>query len=848
MIPQQPNLPTSKAYNELLSVFGDDPNNKNPSALTPLSGSLNRVPGGARAAALANAGNLERFRQLQAAGVLRGRGQALSQHARANGVSGIEAELLAAQANLGSQNQLRNVSQPKTSSASAVSRSNGAAAAAQAALAMRMARNGNATSPSNSAVHTSGSRHVANGANSTSVRASGASGANSSSSANSGSSMGASNRSGGRGGASGRPRTNGQGRVKSQLTKEQVIVGHFCRHATTMLSELLENKPNRKEMNDELCKNIRHYWAAWLHGRITKNDLLHRISSFVNKSCPEAANLNVEAEFRTWYQHQADLRAKENERIAIYQKVFFKIKEMVEREKRGEKADPEDKKALLQEQRKLRHDIEQLKQLQKVHEKMSVVKKQRIRAQRVKELAKVKEEAKVKDEAKVQEEIRVKQEVKLKEDDDDDDDDKALLAQFQPPPGRVKPLRPRIPVGANGDNNSSVSSLAGTKHQLSGSPVQAPQPKRLKTTKPAKKTSPTLSNNIYPKGVKPPPASIEKFKGASLNQTRQERVDDALKIVNNIVDIEQEEEALIGGSNAQRSGAATSIDTNKYAENMMLNGPRLRQKLQKITTRNGLGDVSLDVIEFMSLAAREHLSGMMESLRDIARARKDLGRAEWTTADVGPDVAKELESTRKHEQRSLDVAKELRKRKREEEEENAAADRAKTATGVDGKTAKELAAAAEAARKEREAIEKKREAANSTNRALHQLTAGLVRRNKKKKKKAGTTYPAWSQKSDKSTSAGSSMQTDASTSMNSVKASVNAAVAAGKTATSDAESKGITRPGDFISKIVESPICLRDCLFYMQHEHNFRASPILFRWAPRVGLRDPQFYGKRKSG
>lgn len=751
---------SSKAYNELLSMFNE-------------GGGSGRVGGGGNGGGNSNPvssaqANIEKFRRLQASAMAAGR----SPSGGGGGLSGIEAELLAAKAQVDSQTAV-----PRAVNGNGANTS----AAAQAALAMRMART------------------------------------------NSGSSS--------RGGR------NGQGGQK--LTKEQVIVGHYCRHATKLLDKVLEGKPNKKMLEEELRQRIKNYWGLWIHGRLRKHELLEKVAAFVNNSCPEARNISVDREFRTWYQaqvaHTATLRKQQQQQQ--------QRRLMMQR--------------IQQQQDVVKRQMEQVRSSNNLQLQQQLAQQQKILQEKRQQLLAPEGKDNLQPAGSGPANntnlgsSASNGNGNKSERDDEGDDDKLLIPPKKAtstPPRRPKPPPARVPPKIGRENPN----LAGTKHALSSPTSDSQQGKKFKASKAGKR--PPGHGKVAGKSLLMRPASSNKPAAANTNRPR--RVDDELNFVTNIVDIEREEEALVDEAQGDANSSAVHLDTNRYAQNMLLSGPTLRRKLERITRRHSLETVSMETIELVSLAARERLSAVIEALKETAQARKDVGRSAWTTVSTGHDMRKKLQAIRKDEQRSLDVAKELRKRKRKQAEEEDAA-KAVSGSAVDGKTGKELAAAAEAARKEMAALEKKKQAASSTDRALKALTAGLTRRKKKAKaaaaqKAAGATFPSWTrtQSGSNGTISGKSSlksgQSGVSSSMKAVAAVVNAAASKGQLSSSAAQINGVTRPGDFNPGELQSPITLRDCIFVMQHEHNSRTSPLLFKWASRLSVGDPKYQKRTK--
>lgn len=92
--------------------------------------------------------------------------------------------------------------------------------------------------------------------------------------------------------------------LHSNVTQEQVIVGHFCRHALATLARITGDLPNTLDIQRQFRMQIKRLWTQWVTSRITKAMLLETVARFVRDSCPAAANVNVISEFRSWYHQQ----------------------------------------------------------------------------------------------------------------------------------------------------------------------------------------------------------------------------------------------------------------------------------------------------------------------------------------------------------------------------------------------------------------------------------------------------------------------------------------------------------------------------------------------------------------
>lgn len=335
-------------------------------------------------------------------------------------------------------------------------------------------------------------------------------------------------------------------------------------------------------------------------------------------------------------------------------------------------------------------------------------------------------------------------------------------------------------------------------------------------------------------------------------------VDDELSVVHNVVDIENEEDML--GRDAE-GGTGTVVEVLDYDTDLLLAGPTLRHKMQGCTTRHGLDEnISKDCMDMMSLAVRERLASVLESLKDIAAVRMESMKSVWTTAPMGANIFEKLERMRQDEDRSLTVAAEMRVKRRKEQEEKEAKKLAGEAEKEEKKT-KDSNAAAEQEKKEKLALEKKRKEHSSQRDALSGLLAGIDKRRKKPNTSKGL---APLEPLSKLGSAGGSK------SSGSVLPPIRRVSGAGLPAIGRVDGKGggkvdplenmdaqgplvklggsrmSSMPGFLGKRMVEKAsgpkrvLTLKDCLFLMESEHNMRKSTLLYKWYGRMGLRELQ--------
>lgn len=96
------------------------------------------------------------------------------------------------------------------------------------------------------------------------------------------------------------------------ITQEQIILGHFCRHAIKTLSRVMNGNPARPQAEAQLREHIKTAWAKWVRGLISRQRLLDTVATFVKTSCPEAVQVDVVGEFKVWYEREFELQRQRN--------------------------------------------------------------------------------------------------------------------------------------------------------------------------------------------------------------------------------------------------------------------------------------------------------------------------------------------------------------------------------------------------------------------------------------------------------------------------------------------------------------------------------------------------------
>lgn len=424
-----------------------------------------------------------------------------------------------------------------------------------------------------------------------------------------------------------------------------------------------------------------------------------------------------------------------------------------------------------------------------------------------------------------------------------------------------------------------VGSVVGKRpHDTSGMSPQGPLVKKSKPPSvvghgaAARKKPPASPASPSTQKGKPPPARPEMFRGKQIKRPvtstpgghvanamgkglppgqsgsshpppkKPRRAGDGmeeLSVVRDIVDIEDEEDKLGIDAGAETLEVQEVFD---YGADMLLAGPRLRTKMQAITKRVGLEEnVGTDVMEMVSLAARERLSEIFESLREIASIRTDSEKGNWRTQITGPNVYSRMKRMRQDEERTLQVGSEMRSKRLKEQKEQEAKKLAGESASADKKT-KDSSAAAESDRKQRVALEKKRKEHSSHNDALIALVRSTDARRKKPAIKGLAPLESLSKKglppipklgSMNTASAGSSSKDRRVTDPHEKLNTLGPLVKLGRdNALHNKDMQPAAKPE------VKRRLTLRDCIFLMERTPNTRKSSLVYKWYARLGTRD----------
>lgn len=346
-----------------------------------------------------------------------------------------------------------------------------------------------------------------------------------------------------------------------------------------------------------------------------------------------------------------------------------------------------------------------------------------------------------------------------------------------PPNGAGKGKSPAaypFPGGMPSSGGLQVSYQTHTQSQVPGKRIlenasSSSPPNALKrakaVTKPSKaplgkkKPAATVGNLVPGKGTRPPVPKVDAKNragkrpaapgvsfvqpgGPSIPSTGQaqdaagqkkvRRHEDLkeINLVDNVVDIEDEEVKL----KVDATGKPQTVeDVVQYNSDLILAGPALRKKMGTIAKRSDMTEgFTKDAMEVMSLAVRERLASILESLKTIATSRLDSAREQWGTVATGINIREKLERMRQDEERALQVAAEMRVKRRKEQKEAEAKKAAGEAAKSDKKS-KDSSAAADAERKEKLALEKKKKESSSQRDAM----SGLIREYNLKRRRVG---------------------------------------------------------------------------------------------------------------
>lgn len=631
-------------------------------------------------------------------------------------------------------------------------------------------------------------------------------------------------------------------RPSHQVTQEQVVVGHFCRHAIKTLGRVMAGKPDKTAKEEELKGEIKSLWGEWVRGNISKTALRQRVSEFVRLSTPEAQAIDVTGEFKQWYQHQLRLQALNTGPPAEQARARTTADAAVALANRNAAMQAQvsaaKNPALLAANSGTARAVAGTAVAQNVGGPTTAAANAAASAA-------------------------------------------ALAPQrqlFQPTDATVgmkRPLPPSaaaptpnaqgVPARQGNALNVHVAAAANLNSSTPGQPA-AKKHRGLGSKKKGAKGSqtPTPSSQAVAKqgssaksqatgasgsGVAAQPGSM---KPGEVPKKPVRKVDDELDIVRNIVDIEGEEDMLVGSDAA--GGAA--VDTADYdAAGLILTGPALKTKLGAICARLGLDEnVPSETMEIVALAARQRLAHMLEELGSIAKARTGADLGNWKTKPCGIDQRARMQDMRDQELRALDAASNVRR----EKAASAAAKLAAENTAEADKAAKEAAASADAKKKEL-ALKEKHEMAQRTQRnALSGVLAGIGKKSRSKGQgsssrkpsagKGGSGGPGENTKDAGSPSPGGGAPAKQPTASKGSDAKGGSKAASGSKMAAEGTEAAAGSGGSLgTTGNPRPPITLRDCIHFMEGEPRMRKSSILYVWYAKLGVEKPPAQGQRKS-
>ena len=698
---------------------------------------------------------------------------------------------------------------------------------------------------------------------------------------------------------------------RSQVTQEQVIVGHFCRHALACLTKLTRDLPNHQQLQLSLKTDIKRLWAQWVDNRITKAALLETVARIVRNSCPAAANINVISEFRSWYHQQLDVQRQNRNRQNPPAPTLATARQATPAAAQQHTQAQLPNYRYTQAQQRVAaapgiHQQQQALALQQnngvspaVHRAAIAQGIGAIGAQQAKiSVRGVQPKSEPKQYAaktipqktvasKTVPRTIAKPHPQLNAQVSVQNAAAYAAAAAQQAKARPAMTRPKVMPNTVIKSEAMLSAMANTqglagkrltqpvnlpqynaalqaqmvaqKKAVPNAMMKKPSPKGKKTLPGTVQQIPTaMMGKVHPHqprvahpampgvlvpgtvpGMAPPhltqmrPGAVAVARPAVVVQGQQQQqapvpdqkkkkvIDMGLNVVDNIVDIDNEQNNLVGEVGQQD---VLMGDVEDYSDST-LESSALRDRMTRIMRKHGIdGGLAKEILEMMSLATRERISYVIENVREMAHARVDTTKYEFESKENGPDIYAELEKMREDEQRNLVVQSELRTSKwREEQEELSAREAADKKT--DEKSAKEAASAAEQKKKAKAALEKKRAADSSQRFALTDAISGI---NKKRKKK--TTVAPFMLGVGMSSKNGSSKVSGASS------APKVGTVPLGATTGSSVVPQVLAQNAMANAKpaVQRPPIKLEDCLAFSQEDPNMRQSAMVYQWYARL--------------
>ncbi|PXF46857.1 Transcription initiation factor TFIID subunit 4B [Gracilariopsis chorda] len=760
---------------------------------------------------------------------------------------------------------------------------------------------------------------------------------------------------------------SGQSHASSSrsITQEQVIVGHFCRHAIKTVTKLMEGRPFAVQIEARLREHIKVVWSQWVRGLISRPQLLQSVATFVKQSNPAAKDVDVIRDFKAWYEHEYEMQRQRT----------------LDQRRQGHQEDqnqvPSQEAPTQTVPRVASHAVHGISQAVRpnVAPQHMVSARSQMKAEQAvigvprpsgktigtkpvairgvavnrvppqapgvgrgpgKSIANksiggsglqgaVNVANSVSSHAMVQKttptgqsankqtvasampvsrtESSPKGPQRVIPQAGKSIGGKSLLpnkntAQSKPKPPRrpAQKTTPKGPVktppkgagkgkspaaypfhgGMPSSSNLQVGYHAHAQSHLPGKRVldnasSSSPPNALKRAKPApkpskaplgkKKPAAAVGNPGPGKGARPPvpkldpknragkrPAApgaglvhsggastapgVQVLDGAGQKKVRRHEDLKEINLVDNVVDIEDEEVKL----KVDASGKPQTVeDVVQYSSDMILAGPRLRKKMGTIAKRTDMTEgFTKEAMEVMSLAVRERLASILESLKPIATSRLDSAKEQWGTVATGMNIREKLERMRQDEERALQVAAEMRVKRRKEQKEAEAKKAAGEAAKSD-KNSKDSSAAAEADRKEKLALEKKKKESSSQRDAMSGLIREFDRRRRRAAKPLAPLKPLSKPgglppipKRPNSESFGRPGLKPLG-SLDNLKAA-GPLFKLGRS--NSAVPRGLGKAP--VQTNVKLRVTLRDCLFLFESDRNTRKSTLIYKWYARL--------------
>ncbi|CAN8061852.1 unnamed protein product [Agarophyton chilense] len=652
-----------------------------------------------------------------------------------------------------------------------------------------------------------------------------------------------------------RPNSAAQQGQPRSITQEQVIVGHFCRHAIKTLKKIVEGLPYAAQVELRLREHIKAVWSQWVKGMITRPQLLQSVSNFVKQSTPNAKDVDVIRDFKAWYEHEYELQKQRNRQPQPPKQVRHpQAPGQDVRHVNNVPAHPGSQAVRTnlppQSVSAARGQLKQEPQRPTiVHTagktigtkpeptiaapgRAMIPKNAGGRAMSGENAGgKGKSPAAYQFQAGVHAGIhpggnvqinyahhQLQPQISAK---------RSLDSNISSPPNAVKKAKTASKVPKAATSKKKPSLPVGIPLALKGTrpPIQKPDQRN----KGAKR--PMASGALPPPG--PVPISVGN-PSAEIMQKKARRQEDLkeINLVDNVVDIEDEEVKL----NVDANGKRQSVDeVVRYNPDMIVSGPILRMKMQSIAKSHGIHEnISNEATELMSLAVRERLACILESLKTIASVRVGAEKEQWGRVETGLDIREKLQRAREDEERTLQVAAEMRVKRRKEQKE-AEAKRFAGEAAKNDKSAKDSSAAAEAERKEKLALEKKKKESSSQRDAL----SGLVRDFDRRRRRASAKplaplkplgkpgLPPLAKRPSSDSLGRSGLKPLGSLD----KLKMGPLVKLGGRSNSPIP-RGLGR--DPVAPQVRLRVTLMDCLFLFESERNTKKSCLLYKWYARL--------------